>query len=739
MIKGFILAKKAIHILSKQGWRSCLQAIKNYIAIRRYQYLRKGSKNTADILFVNGCDYNIPHPIRYRIDHQVEQLSANNLTCHIVFYQRLTLHHLRYVRGVVFFRCPLTNVVEEVILEAKKLNKHIFFDIDDLVIDMKYTDAIQYVQEMKKEDKDLYNDGVIRTGKTLLLCDSAITTTEQLAEELSHYVPDVFINRNTASEQMVRISLEALKKKSRIVLKKKQGKRNLIEKKLNRIWIGYFSGSITHNEDFEMILSPLIQVLEENPQVDLLITGELDIPCALKCYEDRIVSVPFMDWQDLPYLLAMVDINLAPLTNTIFNASKSENKWVEAALVKVPTVASDIGAFSRMIENGETGLLCGNNSEWYATLTDLVRNPEFRNCIAKKSHAYCTRHCLTIYTGFHLSKHIYKKIKPNIVFIFPTLSISGGIYVALKHCTILQDCGYDVTLFNMDDKNEWFEFEGYTFPVLHKYTTLTGKIDYCVSTLWSTNFLFEEYGHIKKRFYLVQNFETDFYQADMPERISANRTYRPFMPIQMLTISKWCKNWLKDNFDQEARYASNGIDTKRYYPSRRDFSGKIRILVEGDCGSFYKNVDESFEITNRLDTQRFEIWYMSYNAEPKKHYRIDRFLHKVPFEKVDQIYRQCHILLKTSILESFSYPPLEMMATGGYAVVLPNEGNAEFLIDGYNCLLYSRNNIEEALQKIEILCSDEKLRNRLYNGGIETAKARAWENIKDDIVALYAD
>lgn len=53
-----------------------------------------------------------------------------------------------------------------------------------------------------------------------------------------------------------------------------------------------------------------------------------------------------------------------------------------------------------------------------------------------------------------------------------------------------------------------------------------------------------------------------------------------------------------------------------------------------------------------------------------------------------EVYASCDILIKTSLLESFSYPPLEMMATGGIAIVLPNDGNVEYLKDGENCLLY---------------------------------------------------
>ena len=42
----------------------------------------------------------------------------------------------------------------------------------------------------------------------------------------------------------------------------------------------------------------------------------------------------------------------------------------------------------------------------------------------------------------------------------------------------------------------------------------------------------------------------------------------------------------------------------------------------------YKNVDESFEIIDRLDREKYEVWYMSYNAEPKDKYRVDKFFNR---------------------------------------------------------------------------------------------------------------
>ena len=100
----------------------------------------------------------------------------------------------------------------------------------------------------------------MRTGQTLKLCDGAITTTHALAKELKNYVSNVFINHNVANEEMWRLSKNALKLKNNKIIN-------------DYIIIGYFSGSITHNEDIEMIKSALIKILKKYKNVKLLLSG----------------------------------------------------------------------------------------------------------------------------------------------------------------------------------------------------------------------------------------------------------------------------------------------------------------------------------------------------------------------------------------------------------------------------------------------------------------------------------
>lgn len=726
------LGRKTLKALKEEGVTGVARKTVSYIhtAKVRKQQLKYIGKTYKDVLFINGCDYNaLPHPPRYRVQHQMEQLKANNIDCDENFYLHLSIEQVRNYRAFVIFRCPYTEELGEFIRLAKELNKTVIYDIDDLVIDTKYTDTIKYLDTMSPEERKGYDEGVCNMQKVLKMCDAAITTTEGMAEELKHYVPKVFINRNTASEEMLQLSEEAYEKA--VAEKTAKGRKT--------VKLGYFSGSITHNDDFVLIQPAVAKIMEKYPQTELHIAGILDIPKEFEAFKERVIAHPFADWKKLPEMIASMDINLAPLEESIFNEAKSENKWVEAALVRVPTIASNLGAFKRMIVNNETGILANTCEEWYKGLETLIVDTQKRERIAKAAYDYCKVHCVTLYTGFPLMKFIKSMYVPNIAMVLPALNISGGIMVAFEHCKVLREHGYDVTIINDDiDDSTWCEFQGIKFPVLpSRESIICGHFDKAVATMWSTVKFLEGYSNIGQRYYLVQNFETNFYEPMDPLRIEANQKYSPKVDVQFLTISKWCEKWLKEDYEQEARYLPNGIHTENYRPVKRDFLGKIRILIEGDCGVYYKNVDESFRITNQLDHSKYEIWYMSYNAEPKEWYHVDKFLHKIPFSEVAEVYRQCHILLKTSFLESFSYPPLEMMATGGYAVVVPNDGNQEYLVDGKNCLLYPCGDLEAGLAAIERISTDSELRETLYQGGLETAKVRDWKSLEQDILKFY--
>ena len=714
------LIEKSKETISEEGVKEFAKKSLRYIKGQKNSVNHK--KSYKDVLFINGCT--LPHPTRYRVDHQIEQLLANGYTADLVFYEKLDLEMEKYYKTFVFFRCPITDTIRDFITKAKMQNKVIFYDIDDLVFDKEYTKTIKHLNNMSKEELDLYYNGITRMGETLKLCDYAITTTPTLANELKKYVKEVFINRNVASEKMAELSIRATKNRV---------------KDDSKVVIGYLSGSITHNADFELVLPTITEIMKKYAHVYLKVVGILDLPEELKPFSERILKEPFVSWKKLPDIVASLDINLAPLEDSLFNRAKSENKWVEAALCKVPTVASDIGAFQEMIVDGKDGFLCKNEKDWFSILDKLIVNKELRKKIGEEAYSRVIKNNITTYTGYPLVQFITSKLPKTIAFVLPTTNISGGVNVILKHCSILRKTGINVFIINSDKvADNIINQDGETEVVSNIISRVDAKIDMMVASLWATLEYVKNYPKVLTKAYLVQNFETDFMKYGDFSRIVANSTYS-YDDVKYITISKWCQKWLEEDFGRKVSYVRNGLNLNQFLYKERKFSKKIKILVEGNSDDYYKNVDESFKIVEKLDKEKYEIHFLSYQGTPKKWYYVDKFMHRVPYDEVAKVYQDADILIKSSILESFSYPPLEMMATGGLCVVVPNDGNVEYLQDGVNCLFYQRGNIEEAIQKIENITKDKKLREKLIKNGQETAKSRSWENIEEEIIKVYTE
>ncbi len=329
------------------------------------------------ILLIDGVENIIPQCTRYRVLNKAEQLRKHGFAVKVVNLSDFQLSMAQNASHIIIYRSPISPELLRLCHLAKEYGKPVFFDIDDLVFDTVYTDQLSYTQGLNSVEKGNYDAGVRNYGYMLENCDGAITSTNQLQEELYKYQSKVLLNRNLASDDLIAISSQYIKDYSQTS---------------DIVKIGYFSGSISHNENFELIKPAIKQLLTKYSNVQLHIVGILDIPQDMKPFENQIVTHDYVDWDKLPALISEVDINLAPLVNSIFNRAKSEIKWIEAALVKVPTVASKIGAFSDAIIDGETGLLA-TDDEWFDKLEALVLSTELRQEIADAAYQDVLENC----------------------------------------------------------------------------------------------------------------------------------------------------------------------------------------------------------------------------------------------------------------------------------------------------------------------------------------------------------
>lgn len=341
--------------------------VQKFKSISREQY----------ILIIDGVENIIPQCTRYRVLNKAEQLRKNGFTVKVVNVSEFEISQARYASHIIIYRAPWSYQLQFLCDTAKRDKKPVYFDIDDLVFDTVYTDQLSYTQGLSEKDKGNYDAGVKNYGKMLAACDGAITSTFQLKEELLKYKDKVLLNRNRASSDLIEISSHFIKDYSQ---------------QDSKVKIGYFSGSISHNENFELIKPAIQSLLAVYKNMELHIVGHLDIPEDMKPYQQQIVVHDYVDWKDLPQLISQVDINLAPLVDSVFNRAKSEIKWMEAALVKVPTVASHIGAFSDMVIDGETGLLA-NDGEWKEKLESLILSSDLRQELAENAYDFVLENC----------------------------------------------------------------------------------------------------------------------------------------------------------------------------------------------------------------------------------------------------------------------------------------------------------------------------------------------------------
>ena len=329
------------------------------------------------ILIIDGVENIIPQCTRYRVLNKAEQLRKNGFAVKVVNASEFSLAQAQYASHIIIYRAPWSAQLQLLCDLAREEHKPVYFDIDDLVFDTLYTDQLSYTQGLSEKEKGNYDAGVKNYGKMLAACDGAITSTNQLKEELLKYKDSVLLNRNLASSELIAVSSQFLKEDFGAD---------------DRIKIGYFSGSISHNENFELIKPAIKEVLDHYSSVELHIVGHLDIPQDMKQYTQRIVVHEYVDWKALPQLISQVDINLAPLVDSVFNRAKSEIKWIEAALVKVPTIASHIGAFADMVIDGQTGLLA-KDSEWKEKLESLILSVDLRRELAENAYAFVLENC----------------------------------------------------------------------------------------------------------------------------------------------------------------------------------------------------------------------------------------------------------------------------------------------------------------------------------------------------------
>lgn len=331
------------------------------------------------VLFVTEQE---PDAVRYRVEHFREQLAIAGYASDCLDPEKALKVSLKGYCSVVLYRLTDTAFVEKLSGQAHSLSLPVYYDIDELSFAYDRVSGTEFLQKREAQD---FRETAQRIHRCMELCDGFLTPTEALAEEIRAEFPEksATVRRNVCSMEMQILSIDACESRA---------------EKGETVRIGYFSDPDTQGREFAVVEKLLAEMMQKYPQVHLVLCG-VSGTARLDGYQERITKLPFADWRKLPEAVANTDICLMPLPDTRYYACRPENRWMEAALVKVPVILSANEEMRRVIRDGENGILCADEQQWREGLTRLIEDGQLRRQIAENAHCTVLEDCTTDGTG----------------------------------------------------------------------------------------------------------------------------------------------------------------------------------------------------------------------------------------------------------------------------------------------------------------------------------------------------
>ncbi|MEM6898878.1 MAG: glycosyltransferase [Pseudomonadota bacterium] len=145
--------------------------------------------------------------------------------------------------------------------------------------------------------------------------------------------------------------------------------------------------SRTHDDLAEIFAVATLRLLEKYGK-SIEIHFWSNIPGPLRRFKNVVQHDPIPNYTKFirAFHKLNFDIGLAPLKNTIFHRSKTNNKYREYSGCSVAGVYSDVDVYTDCVENGRNGLIVENDPDsWYHALDLLISDPQLRKNITTEA------------------------------------------------------------------------------------------------------------------------------------------------------------------------------------------------------------------------------------------------------------------------------------------------------------------------------------------------------------------
>ena len=369
-------------------------ARKDIISVHSKMILVK--KNLAELLFERKEDRNMTHnstslsiPKRwliigeknlaqcwiYRVEQKKQQLEELGYEVRCMDWHELRFwsatNDLLWADSLIVCRLPAFYSVFRAMAFARTNGKKIYAEIDDLIFTPEYpAEYSTYGGTISRSQfNNLSIDYILRI-ETMNYSDEVIVSTKALAEHCMNALDDP----NKPIHILPNLPLESLCD---------MGGRyeEMIDEKFNKDELNIIltSGTLSHKQILNETIFPVLRrILEKYQHLIISTIGHITLPSYFNQFQERIISIPFTDYDSYLNSLSQGNIALVPLEKHATTDGKSAIKWMEASYCGVPCICSPVRAYTDVTEDGQDVFIAKNAEQWEQMISHLIDQTKTR-------------------------------------------------------------------------------------------------------------------------------------------------------------------------------------------------------------------------------------------------------------------------------------------------------------------------------------------------------------------------
>jgi len=237
----------------------------------------------------------------------------------------------------------------------------------------------------------------------------------------------------------------------------------------------------------------------------------------------------------------------------------------------------------------------------------------------------------------------------------------------------------------------------------------------------------------KNPFYLMQDFPE--LVEENGGKLGLNMFYHSLkLPFSFITNSSYTKQLIvENNPTAKVTIAHPGVDLNIFRPRRTNSRNQKKRVMVILRGSRYKGDEVALEVLKNVNKKvPVHVVFVGGKSLVRRYSKtigLDfeySVLSNVSDEVLAELYSSSDVFLFTSYAEGFGLPPLEAMACGTPVVMTDNKGSRDYAIDGFNALVSQPGDVKSLSDNLLKALQDDKLRERMIENGLETAKKFTW-------------